>query len=285
MVFSELKINSQLMPKDLEMFGLTSYEAKTYLNMLSIGFTTAKDISNLSSIPFGRIYDVLTSLEHKGLVDKQDSRPKRFIAKEPKIALKNLIDIKNQELNSIKESASTIEERLTKMYNLPPDESLFWSVAMEEETMKRHSQKLLEAEDEVLMYINMATAHTAMMPEKELQEGMEVLRILTQEKGIKIKILMGGIAVNGFKESYLENFLPFYHILKNIETRFTSMITNNFDIIDKEKILLKIANPVDSNQFIALIYLWQKTFAEKMRSKFFDLWESGGEVNINLDLI
>ncbi|MFV2016838.1 MAG: helix-turn-helix domain-containing protein, partial [Candidatus Heimdallarchaeota archaeon] len=69
------EFSDSLSSKDLEMFGLTNYEAKTYFNMLPLGLTKAKDISNISNIPFGRIYEVLTSLEHKGLLKKQDSRP------------------------------------------------------------------------------------------------------------------------------------------------------------------------------------------------------------------
>ncbi len=79
-------------------------------------------------------------------------------------------------------------------------------------------------------------------------------------------------------------FAPFFPILMNIDTRFTSMITNNFDIIDNEKILLKIANPVNSNEFIAMIYLWQKSFAEKMRAKFFDLWKNAKELNVDVKI-
>ena len=54
--------------------------------------------------------------------------------------------------------------------------------------------------------------------------------------------------------------------------------------VDQEKILLKIGNPVNPEEYIALIYLWQKSFAKKMRDKFFDLWQIAEKLEINLAL-
>ena len=63
----------------LKSFGLSEYEAKALLTLLSKGELTAKEISELSGIPRTSVYDVMSSLESKGLV-KSFGKPLRFRA-------------------------------------------------------------------------------------------------------------------------------------------------------------------------------------------------------------
>ena len=263
-------MESVLSPKDLETFGLSSYEAKVYFNMLSLGQSTAKDISIISNIPFGRIYDVMTSLENKGIIEKQDTRPKRYLAKDPKTAMKNLIDYKDQELSTIKESASIIEEKLAKMYASPKDESLFWSVALENETIERHNQKILETQEELLIYLNTPNTidiHT----QKEMRDFLDSMNELII-RNVEIKLLLGGITQGQLEHNLSTISKDLIPILNSIEVRFTSTVTNTFDVIDREKVIIKIINPINENEYLALIYLWQNSFASKMREKFLQLW-------------
>jgi sugar-specific transcriptional regulator TrmB len=52
----------------LQMFGLTQYEAKAYIALVSLGTTNAYQASKVSGIPRARIYDTLEALEKRGLV-------------------------------------------------------------------------------------------------------------------------------------------------------------------------------------------------------------------------
>lgn len=52
----------------LQSLGLTQYEAKTFASLVGAGTTTAYQASKLSGVPRARIYEVLESLESKGLV-------------------------------------------------------------------------------------------------------------------------------------------------------------------------------------------------------------------------
>ncbi len=63
----------------LKSFGLSEYEAKALLTLLSKGELTAKEISELSGIPRTSVYDVMSSLESKGLV-KSFGKPLKFRA-------------------------------------------------------------------------------------------------------------------------------------------------------------------------------------------------------------
>lgn len=64
----------------LEAFGLSAYAARTFVALASLGEGTAKDVSALAEVPRTRVYDATAELRKLGLVDVQQSTPKRFTA-------------------------------------------------------------------------------------------------------------------------------------------------------------------------------------------------------------
>ena len=42
-------------------------------------------------------------------------------------------------------------------------------------------------------------------------------------------------------------------------------------------------NPVNPDEYFALIYVWQKAFATELREKFLELWEGAETLTIQLD--
>ncbi len=69
---------------DLSLLGLPAYEEKAYLAAVEHGISTAAEISRHSGVPYGRIYDVLASLEEKGLIKVVPEPTKKYIATDPK---------------------------------------------------------------------------------------------------------------------------------------------------------------------------------------------------------
>jgi len=73
--------------KILKEMGLTEYESKIYLSLLEIGAVTASRISEHANIPYSKIYEALNSLEEKGWIETQSSRPRRYYPRSPTEAL------------------------------------------------------------------------------------------------------------------------------------------------------------------------------------------------------
>jgi len=63
----------------LRSFGLSDYEAKALIALLSKGILTAKEVSEISGIPRTSVYDVMDSLVSKGLVESF-GKPRKFKA-------------------------------------------------------------------------------------------------------------------------------------------------------------------------------------------------------------
>ncbi|HLE96237.1 MAG TPA: helix-turn-helix domain-containing protein [Candidatus Thermoplasmatota archaeon] len=62
----------------MQEYGLTEYEARTYLALLDLGVATARDIANLSRVPRTKIYSVLDDLHAKQLAEIIPERPKKY---------------------------------------------------------------------------------------------------------------------------------------------------------------------------------------------------------------
>lgn len=71
----------------LSELGLTSYEAAAYLTLLGRNSFTPTELATQAKIPRQRIYDVLSSLESKGLCLSRDTSPRAFAAIDPDLAL------------------------------------------------------------------------------------------------------------------------------------------------------------------------------------------------------
>lgn len=99
--------------------GLSSYEARAYITLLKLGEATAPSIAEGAKIPLTRVYDILSSLEEKGLVMVVYQRPKLYRALEPRLALNNLVShFENRlqaEINKKKELAKMLIEKLESM--------------------------------------------------------------------------------------------------------------------------------------------------------------------------
>lgn len=80
----------------LKEFGLTDYETRAFVALTINGISSAKEISDKTSIPYSRIYDILLNLESQGWVKVHQGRPMMYQAERPltvaKIAKKQLED-------------------------------------------------------------------------------------------------------------------------------------------------------------------------------------------------
>ena len=86
------------MEKELQQIGLTEYESKIYLTLVKEGSLTGREISQRSSVPQGKAYEVLKSLISKGFVSEKEGTLKQFSAISPDVAVKRYC---NQKINII----------------------------------------------------------------------------------------------------------------------------------------------------------------------------------------
>ncbi len=107
MTFNNLSALSEL--------GLNEYEIKAYIAILSEGIVVARKVSEISTIPYAKVYQVLDTLIAKGLIIGDESRPKRFYAVDPSEGLQKRLTILEEQWKLEQEHRKELVKQLTPM--------------------------------------------------------------------------------------------------------------------------------------------------------------------------
>ncbi|WP_115865669.1 TrmB family transcriptional regulator [Halorussus litoreus] len=62
----------------LETLGLSNYEAKVFAALQELGTGTARDVHRLTDVPRSQVYGAAESLQHRGLLEVQQSKPIQY---------------------------------------------------------------------------------------------------------------------------------------------------------------------------------------------------------------
>ena len=94
--------------------GLTEYETRAFLALVTHSSSTADKISTVAKIPLPRVYDTMTSLSARGLVITTRTRPQLFKA----IDLDKIsILLKDDEKRKMDEKVKNIDETIPQLLN------------------------------------------------------------------------------------------------------------------------------------------------------------------------
>ena len=166
--------------KALEKIGLTSYEIRTYTALLKSGELTASDLSQKSGVPYSKIYEVLGTLEEKGWIGSDDSRPTKYFAKSPSTGLETT----KQKMDSdFSENNSVIVNELIPLYEKSgtsekPD---IWFLSGTINIAAKILEMVESCRNEVLIAVPEAG-------QELVKQALPKLRLL-HDKGVEIMIL------------------------------------------------------------------------------------------------
>ena len=166
--------------KSLEKIGLTSYEIKTFSELLRSGEMTAADISQKSGVPYSKIYEVLGSLEEKGWIGSDDSRPTKYLAKSPSTGVEST---KQKMESAFLENQNIILNELVPLYEKSgtsekPD---IWVLSGAPNITAKILEMVANCRNEVMITLPEAGIEL-------VKQALPKLRAL-HDKGVKITIL------------------------------------------------------------------------------------------------
>jgi sugar-specific transcriptional regulator TrmB len=282
--------------QELEQFlnsaGLTNYEASVFLELLRSKELTAREISERSKVPSGRIYEILELLKQKGMIEIQDTRPKKYISLEFNPALENLllfINERNKEkFTFLANQAKNIESRIYDM-------NLF----IKKENSKRflsttygafpiltlYIKKFKELREELLIsgFLNKSTSKVLPKAKIFYQEIFKAVK-----RGVKVKYLwsfefdnraLSSQITKSNRQLYIllrKNLSDLYGLnedLEGFDLKFINKrITTLFDIFDNKRVLMKLQNPVEPTQIFACINVLDPKLAKSLKEKYMNLW-------------
>jgi len=230
---------------------LNKYETNAYLIILKKGILKASTISKEGAIPFGKVYESLSSLLGKGLIEVQNTRPKKYKIRKPHIAFKDFIEAKKEEsekdLEKLKNSIRHLEEKISKINTEEVDEKIFWMTAIGEDIEELVRSAFLEAKKEIYLL-----PYTINKKDHEKHSSENILFFLKEivkstSRGIKIQ---------------------------------KDIFSSPFIIIDSEKVILRVDDPINQDKILAMIKISDSMLAKKLKNKFNTMWESSTNIKI-----
>ncbi|HEY0088094.1 MAG TPA: helix-turn-helix domain-containing protein [Candidatus Lokiarchaeia archaeon] len=277
---------------------LTTYEINAFLTLLEHSTQSgtsgidAKKISKNSNVPGGRIYEVLESLQLKGMIEIIESRPKKFKALTLNKALEDLLNYRTIENKRkerfLLEQAKIIEANLynSELSIKKEPIKIFWSTTFGfQSTNSLYRKFCYDLKEELLIngFINQNTSKIIPFGEKFFGPFKEAAN-----RGVKIKFLWS--FEHDERPLTIEQKLQDAELFKNIKENLKDMHglseeNSNFgvkyiyvktptyyDVFDKERIIFKLQNPLKSYQIFACINVLDRNLAENLRQKFLNVW-------------
>ncbi len=127
----------------LRFIGLTGYEIKAYLTLLTLGEATAPELSSKTGIPISRVYDVLESLVSRGLAEVKVGRPRIYRAVPPEIGINYYV---RKYIDKILEMNKVVIGELSRMYSSVKRKGPFiWISSSAEMSIERAKEIINEA--------------------------------------------------------------------------------------------------------------------------------------------
>jgi len=264
---------------------LNKYEAIAYEIILKRGVAEASIISKEGGVPFGKIYESLGNLFAKGLIEVQNTRPKKYKIKNPKKTFRNLLNKKQleseEELKNLKDTLLQIENEISKISVQEHKEKTFWITAIGKEIDEMMGSIFSEAKNEIFMipYIINKSDQTKSALLNIPRFVKEINK--TVGRGVMIKVILPEKFAQ-VQIKILKKMGFFDKIIKNVEIGILGELSPEpFTVIDADKVILRVNDPINKNKVLAMIKITDKELSENLREKFNEMWKIAKPIKAN----
>lgn len=169
------------MIESFRIFGLNRYEALAYLHIAKLGVATAKEISRATAVPYSRVYDVLESLEKKGWIYSESSKPRKYRAEK----IDRVISRKKQELiENMERAEQELLREVMPYFSRDVKKAGVWTIR----GFDAIHAKVLDLIGSCTEELNLVVPH---MPRKrEVKQVAELVRKKVRE-GVRLRMIVG----------------------------------------------------------------------------------------------
>ena len=169
-------------------FGLSPYEARAFLTVVTLGPMAPSDIAQQAAVPRPRIYDVLRSLVQKGVLMERSGKPAIYAPVEPSEAIGNLLKtIEADTLRHLEDKRRTVRDlaaQLSGVYaktrHLKLEEGKVWFTQRNTAFIATYAEALRDCEKDVLIASTSLTP-----PEKEVLAAVRS----ALGKGVSVRVV------------------------------------------------------------------------------------------------
>ncbi|MGC8812392.1 MAG: TrmB family transcriptional regulator [Candidatus Aenigmatarchaeota archaeon] len=253
--------------QELSDLGLSNYEAKVFLILVSKGPLTAFEISEASKIPYSKVYETINKLRFKNMVEVSfDAKRKKFNAVSPANAIQGLIRKKEEEIAELKNKAREVSDLIEKQRFPGNLEGRVWISQGNREFLERVSLMIDKAKN----YAYGITRKFSRIA--ELDE--EIIR--AAKRGVKIKLL--GTAK--FDEISLARAQ--WYVANKIEIKTINLeVQPRVCLIDGKEICMRIDREENSE------FIWSdnQSLVNLVKTYFELLWERAEDFKVKQKIL
>jgi sugar-specific transcriptional regulator TrmB len=261
----------------LQDIGLTAYEAAAYLSLLKLGVSEANHIGRDADVPYGKIYTVLESLAGKGFIEVQVSRPKKFRAIDPEMALDLFFERRKSEFEKeVKTLKGFVEEAKQVLKTLPAQkgrDEVFWTTAVTESEIRKFAVSIYGEVKKSVYIIPPAFGMpviSSFLPEilKAIDRGVKI-RLLGSHRFAALSSMLSLLGEENFGK-----------LKKGIEIRLVQNFNSCFGIVDDSIVVLFQLHPQDNDRVLSAVKIWDAGLAKNLGKEFELLWNGGEEFDL-----
>jgi len=247
------ELEERLIP--LRKMGLTQYQVKVYAGLVSLGYTTAYQISYVTKVPYPKVYSTLDYLKEMGLVEESRGRPKRFRAKPPMEAITSLQD---GFVKSLKTSLKDAISELKTVYSTVDltEERGVWNIVGRRNILSQMKGLLRASKERALIAfpeIGKISPESLTPILKELKRKQVPVRVLAVQRDKKAAECYRGLA----------------------DVRFVQGVENKYVIVDDSVLHIFLSRSDLGTDSWSAIWSTHKNCLKRSEEHFEHVWRYG----------
>ncbi len=248
----------------LRELGLTGYEARVYLALLDSGQFSASQAADHSGVPRQRVYDVLSSLVSRGLVEaRPHGRGTRYVAVAPQTALPALLEIEASRFRRLESVTHHMLGHLSTLYaqgrrdDGPLD---YVSVLRGPAAINERFERIrAEAREEILVFTKAPFAD----PPSEDDPGLDAFH----SRLVARSVYEDDILRSPTGRASAERFAA-----QGEGQRFTASVPLKLVVVDAETVLFAMPDPLAGSVELTTLVIENPQFGATMRLAFEAVW-------------
>ncbi|MCF2141923.1 MAG: hypothetical protein K9W44_17865 [Candidatus Lokiarchaeota archaeon] len=214
----------------MKAIGFTDYFINLFITLLNSGEMNAHELSEITHVPYSRIYEILNEMVAKKIITKIDGRPSTFIANDPTDVF---MYMKRQQEQIFSENINTTLPILKQLFGEKrPTKQVQFTLLEGDKASRDHLRNLINATSHKLQAVIRNVAEVYPL----IRHNLDFLRT----KGVEVQIIIETEFVNEEFIPILENHCDIKYVDHIFQTLF---ISDDNVAFQSAKGYFDIANP------------------------------------------
>lgn len=213
--------------EQLVSLGLSTYAARTFVALVGLGEATAQEVSEVADVPRTRVYDAADELRAEGLVNVNQSNPRRYWAISAETTGQHFQQEYEQRLRTLTGALERIQP-----VSRSSEQRGVWTVTGRDTVTERVTDLLADAEEEVVY----------MTVEELLDDEVATALSAASERGADIRLAEMSDPAERRLHEEVPNADPFESLWEFSDTPAGRLL-----MVDREKTLVSVLLQGDGN--------------------------------------